>query len=285
MSNNQSYLVLDTKDSTYSTANQNSTYTIDSTSAIACPNCFNTTWVLRRSLRNVSKIYLKSLMLPILFPNVRSSNKSNTITVVNNSTLATYTITLPDRTYTDIASLLTRINTAFLSAFPAINVVFALYTASDTTHCYNNVGVTSSNVTNISVNITSVLAKMLGFTGITSDPLVGTTRIAGALYNLSYDHYVNMTICTTPDHNIENQNGNAVSFHIPVNVSSGTIMFSSSNLSFDSYIQNYKGTVINNISVVITDRFGYSVNSRNAVDYSMCLAFEYYDDEKDVVVY
>ena len=145
MSNNQSYLVLDTKDSTYSTANQNSTYTIDSTSAIACPNCFNTTWVLRRSLHNVSKIYLKSLMLPILFPNVRSSNKSNTITVVNNSTQATYTITLPDRTYTDITSLLTRINTAFLSAFPAINVVFALYTASDTTHCYNNVGVTIVN--------------------------------------------------------------------------------------------------------------------------------------------
>lgn len=277
MSDNQTYLVLDSKDSTYTTISQNSTYNIDPTSAINCPNSFNTVWTLRRPIRNVQRIYLKSLVLPILFPNVRSSNGSNTLTVMNTTTQATYTITLPDRTYTDISTLLNRINSAFTTSFPSITVTFLQFTAYDTNHCYNNVAVFSPHVSNISV-VPSILADMLGFNGATNDPLIGTTRVASGTYNLNYDHYLNMTIVTTPDHNIENQNGNAVSFHIPIGVSSGTIMYSSSNLSFDSYIQNYKGTVINSIGVVITDRFGYSVNSRGA-DYAMCLALDYYTDD------
>ena len=278
MSTNQSYLVLDSYFSTYATNNQNSTYNMDATNAILCPSSFNTLWTLRRPVRNVAKIYLKSLTLPILFPNVRSSNKSNTLTLKNTSTQTLYTVTLPDRTYKDITTLNTALTNAFKTAYPANSFTFALYNTYDSTNCYGNVSVKCLEFSTLAVVTDTILAEMLGFSSA-SDPLVGSFRIASGAYNLSYDHYLNMTIYTTPDHNIENQNGNAVSFHIPVPVSSDTIMFSSSNLSFDSYIQNYKGTVINTIGVVITDRFGFSLNSRNA-DYSMCLALEYYDDEK-----
>lgn len=271
---NQSYLVLDSVNSINNTSNQNSTYPLVATSPTACPNAFNTVWQLSRPLRNVSKIYLKSLTLPVLFPNVRSSNHSNTLTVTSSENVP-YTITLPDRVYKDIQTLLTRINADFAARYPSQGISFSIYTLEDITGCYGNIAVTSNGLTSISVQ-PSILSKMLGFNN-TSDILVSsnTKRVASGSYNLNYDNYINMTIYTTPDHNIENQNGTPVSFHVPVPVSSDTIMFSSANLTFDGYVQNYRGTVINTIGVVITDRFGFSINARNA-EYSMVLALEYY---------
>lgn len=276
MSINQSYLVLDTISSTYNTSSQNSTYPINANSVTTCPNSFNTVWTLTRPLRNVAKIYLKTLTLPVLFPNVRSSNNSNTLTVTSSANVP-YTITLPDRVFKDVQSLITRINAEFTALYPTQGISFSLYTLEDITQCYGYVAVTSASLTSISVK-PSILAKMLGFSNPASDILVSgnTKRVASGSYNLNYDNYLNMTIYTTPDHNMENQNGTPVSFHIPVPVSSDTIMFTSSNLSFDGYVQNYQGTVINTIGIVITDRFGFSINARNA-DYSLCLALEYYN--------
>ena len=261
MSANQSYLVLDSVSSIYNTSNQNSTYPLVADSPIACPNAFNTVWQLSRPLRDVSKIYLKGLTLPVLFPNVRSSNNSNTLTVTSSENVP-YAITLPDRVYKDIQSLITRINGDFAARYPTQGISFSIYTLEDITGCYGNIAVTSNSLTSISVQ-TSILAKMLGFNN-SSDILVSsnTKRVASGSYNLNYDNYINLTIYP-------------VSFHVPVPVSSDTIMFTSANLTFDGYVQNYRGTVINTIGVVITDRFGYSINARNA-DFSMVLALEYY---------
>ena len=199
-----------------------------------------------------------------------------------------YTITLPDRTYKDVATLIASINYQ-LGNSPA-NCILTLYNETtlstvspadraDALQSYGNVCVQSTDPA-LTVVPGILATQMLGFSGtndVRNNNASQKLLVASGSYNLNPDQYVNMVFYTLPTHNIANQNGSSVSFHIPVPASSGTIMFSSSNLAFDSYLFNKTGLPITQIGVVITDRFGYSINSRGA-DWSACLALEYNEE-------
>ena len=281
----QSFLVLDSLNATPNVASNNSTFPINTNDVRTAPHSFNTVWKMNAPINNVARVYMKSLTLPCLWPNIRSSNGSNTLTVKNGAGTA-YTITLPDRTYKDITTLLTSINSAF--TLLGVSVSFGLYDAllkviapSDLPDALNTYGNICLQSTDPAMTVVSgILAtQILGFSGtldVRNNTYTQKLFCASNPYNLNYDQYVNMVFYTLPTHNIANQNGTSVSFHIPVPASSGTIMYSSSNLAFDSYLSNETKMPITQIGVVITDRFGYSINSRG-IDWSVCLAMEYDD--------
>ena len=272
MSSPQSFLVLDSLNATPNFASNNSTFNINTNDVRTAPHSFNAVWTMNSPINNVSRVYLKSLTLPCLWPNIRSSNGSNKMGFkMGNGTV--YTITLPDRTYKDVATLIASINYQ-LGNSPA-NCILTLYNETtlstvspadraDALQSYGNVCVQSTDPA-LTV-VSGILAtQMLGFSGtndVRNNNASQKLLVASGSYNLNPDQYVNMVFYTLPTHNIANQNGSSVSFHIPVPASSGTIMFSSSNLAFDSYLFNKTGLPITQIGVVITDRFGYSINSR-----------------------
>ena len=267
------FLNLDSKDSTYSSQTTNNSYAFDGSSSTKAPNSYNTEWNLRIPINNPRRIWLKSIEIPLAFSNIRSSNLSNTITVSTSYTGGTqYTITIPDKTYSSIQILLDDINAAFLSTYPTVNIIFSINTiAAD----YGFVKITTSSsaifTSGIFVQKGMLASTILGFTFQRDDaPML--TKVASCMYLLNADNYINLWIKNLSSNDCNN-NGVPSSFKIPLVSVNGSVMYSGSNIGFDSYINVNSVTVISKIQIVITDRWGYSINSRG-LDYSLTLAIE-----------
>ena len=267
------FLNLDSKDSTYSTTQTNNTYLFDSASTTRAANSYNTEWNLRVPINNPKRIWLKSIELPIGFANVRESNLSNTMTVQTLYTGGTqYTITLPDKIYNNIQSLLDDINAAFLFSYPTVNIVLSINT-STTDNGFVRITTSSTAIFTSGIFVKSGLlaSTILGFSFDKNDgPL--PSKVASAMYLLNPDNYCNLWIKNLSSNDCNN-NGVRSSFKIPLASVNGSVMYSGSNIGFDSYINVNSVTIISKIQIVITDRWGYSINSRG-LDYSLTLAIE-----------
>jgi hypothetical protein len=182
-----------------------------------------------------------------------------------------YTITLPDKVYTSIADLITDINASFLSAYPAVNIIFSVNTGSVN---YGYIMITTSSTgtfpTGIFVQSGLLANNILGFRA-NSDITTTTTRIASNNYQLSLDNYLNMYISNLPYSNCFNSSGVPCSFKIPLPTASNTVLFTGSNLNYDAFIAISPNNVIQQINVVFYDSLGFSVNSRG-LNWSMTLA-------------
>ena len=269
------FLNLDSKDSVYSTIQSSNTFTYNSTnSTTECPNSYNTEWTLRVPIRNPKRIWLKSVELPIGFANVRKNNGSNTLGIGILPTDGTYTITLPDKIYTTITSLLADINTAFASAFSTKSVVFSLK-ADGFVMVQTNI---VANGQNFYIQPSILANTILGFDSANAytDPTyisnTPPTRCARSMFLLNPDNYINLFISNLSSTDCNN-NGVPSSFKIPLFQINGTVQYSGSNASFDQYLPVNSVNVINSIKVVLTDRWGYNICSRG-LDYSLTLAIE-----------
>ena len=265
------YLNLDSKDSVYNTNQTNNTFQFNANSTTDCPNSYNIEWTLRVPIQNPKRIWLRSVELPIGFSNIRSNNGSNTMTISTSSTFASgnYTITLTDKIYTSLSSLITDLNTAF-----APNFIFSIKT--DGFIMVQSPTIASGTIIYVKP---SILANtVLGFdsTNIYIDPNYNTptlpTRCGKSIGLLNPDNYVNMWI-TNLSSSDTNNNGVPSSFKIPVSQINGTVMYSGSNAGYDAYIPVNTVNVINKINVVITDRYGFNICSRG-LDWSCTLAIE-----------
>lgn len=269
-----SFLNLDSLNANYNTSSINSTFSVDISNCLTCANAFNAEYDLRVPLRNVKRIYLKSVELPIGFPNIRSSNLSNTLTVATGeSSGTTYSITLNDKVYQSIDTLISDINSAFSTAYPSVNIVFSTNTSS-TNYGFVKLTTTSTGIFTSGIYVRSgILANdILGFNS-SSDITTSTSRIASGIYQLSLDTYVNMWISNLQNSNTFNNSGVPCSFKIALPAASNTILFSGSNLNYDSFITVDPSTPISKLNVILYDRYGKSINSRN-LDWSFTLMVE-----------
>ena len=267
------FLNLDSKDSLYSSVQANNSYEFDRLSSTYAENSYNTSWNLRIPIVKPKRVWLKSVELPIGFCNIRSSNFSNTITLssaVSNGT--NYTVTIPDRIYSNIKTLLDTLNVAFANDHPSINVVFSINT-DEINHGYVRITTTTPDKFAIGIIVkNSILAStILGFK-IETDVHPYNYRVARGMYILNPDNYINLQIKNISSDNINND-GIPSSFKIPLDTINGTVLFNASNLGFDQFISINSVTLIDKIQIEITDRWGYSINSRG-LDWSMTLAIE-----------
>ena len=269
------FLNLDSKDSVYSTMQSTNTFTFNSTSSTTeCPNSYNTEWTLRVPIQQPKRIWLKSVELPIGFANVRKNNGSNTLGISILPTDGPFTITLPDKIYISISSLLDDINAKFASSFPSKSIVFTLKT--------DGLIMVQSNIVINGQNFyiqPSILANtILGFdpSNTYNDPVYASnnppTRCAKNMFLLNPDNYVNLFISNLSSTDCNN-NGIPSSFKIPLFQTNGTVQYSGSNAGFDQYLPVNSVNVITSLKIQITDRWGFNICSRG-LDYSLTLAIE-----------
>lgn len=230
------------------------------------PNDYNIIAKLTQPLTGVRKIYLKSFSTTILFPTVRSASRSNFINVVLNGN-EVKKITLVDKIYTSIQSLIDDLNIASNATYPGLFLLFSLdsYTG--------NVKIsTSSDITSMSVQ-DSNLAYILGFrNGINSDSV--NYCVAAYLYNLAIDSHLYLYISNLNTNFSSNCNRINSSFKIPVNAGSYNVNYSSTNLNFEEYIEiTNPSLVISELKISLIDRFGFSIHSAGS-SMSVSLSFE-----------
>ena len=255
----------------YNTSNQFNTYNFNTSYLNLSPNAFNANFQLQTPIRNIKRIYLKSIEIPLGFNNIRSSSKTNVIAVATTYDGTTfsniYSISLPDKTYASISVLIADINSTFLSLYPSVNIVFSVVNG------YITVTSTSSAIfTNNIYIVPTNLSYMLGYRNGLN---VLSTRIntAATVYMLNVDNYINMYITNLSAQASHNQNGVLCHFKIITNATSGVVYYSSENNSYIQSIEVNSSIPIQSINVVMTDRWGYSLNS-SGLDYSFSLAFE-----------
>ena len=168
---------------------------------------YDCTFTLSNPLRNVQRLYLKSIEMPISFNNIRSANGTNTfqITVLN----TIYIITIDENNYTSITTLLNDINTKLHLVLP--NITFGL-------NMKNKVIITmtgySSNTT-IQFTKSRLLNIILGFTSLSYINNI----TAENNYLLAYDNYISMFIQDIPVKS-SSFTTQLISFKIPLNAAS-----------------------------------------------------------------
>ena len=115
----------------------------------------------------------------------------------------------------------------------------------------------------------------LGFNNDISTKSVNVvTTYFSNVYNLNFDNYLNFTITNLPL-SCTNNSLISCSFKIPLNSTQNIVYFNSENSSFTQDITfNDIHYTIDKIDVVITDRYGNSINS-NGLDYSFSLGIEF----------
>ena len=258
----------------YNTSNQYNSYNFNTNYLSTSPNAFNATFNLASPLKNIKKVSLKSIEIPIGWNNIRVNSRLNIIGVASNYDSVTklfsniYSVSIPDKTYSNINVLITDINIAFASLYPSVNIIFSIVNS------YVNVTSTNTSIfTNFLYMIPTNLTYMLGFRANFDVYSVRKTD-APAVYLLNIDNYINMTITNLSASGINN-NANGVSSHFKIitNTVNNVIYYVAENNSFSQNININPNYPITNISVILTDRFGYSLNSAG-LDYSFTLEFE-----------
>jgi hypothetical protein len=266
------YIHFDSLNQVYSTSNTFSTYTITAGSASSAPNAFNCEFSLPQPKRYVKKIHLRSVELPLAFPNVRANSNLNIITLATTFTGGVYSnfysMTLPDKVYNDVNVLLSDINARFLTLYPTVNIIFSI----NSTKGFVQITSTSSAIftSNIFVVQTN-LTYLLGFRN-PLNTLSTRLTVAGATYQLNIDNYINMYIPSVQAATT-NANNTLCHFKIPLNATNGIIYYQGDNSSFEQAINLQSSAIIQKLQVCLYDRFGYSINSAG-IDYSFSLGFE-----------
>ena len=255
----------------YNNSNTYNTYNFNTSYLNTSPNAFNANFNLQTPLRNVKRIHLKSIEIPIGYNNIRANSKTNIIGVATayDGTLYTniYSVSLADKTYSSITVLLTDINTTFATLYPSVNIVFNVVNGYVTV-----TSTTSGTFTNNIYIVPTNLAYMLGFrSGLNT--LATRLTTSATVYMLNVDNYINMYISNLSTQATYNQNGILCHFKIITNATSGIVYYSSENNSYAQSIEVNSHIPITSLNIVMTDRWGFSLNS-SSLDYSFTLAFE-----------
>ena len=222
---------------------------------------------MNQSFRNVTRVYFKSVELPIGFSNIRKGS-TDTITFVLNGT--TYNIILPEKNYTTMASLLTDLNnyiggytlsgnaTMILSVWPALPNRLMIYLTNTTSFKFID--------TNLSKYILGIRS---------ADLLIENAAVYAAYsgFNLNPDNYILAYIPTL--NGINGCQGWSIgTFKIPMNTIQGQVYFYQSGSSFEQFVDiTNPDLVITNLEVTLFDRYGNNLNP-TGFDYSFTLAFE-----------
>ena len=239
-------------------------------------NPFNTNFVLSETLRNVSRISLKSIEIPISNHNIRLSY--STISIKYNNAFFYYT--LSNKTYTDITLFLTDLNTLItgLQMYMGIGEICPIFSLSSTLLNKLVVKTTLLSSSSLYIYSTGLISYYLGGINQIAD---SKTLVSGTLYlntfnlinvyNLCFDTYYNMIISNL-DNQTSNNNNFPAHFKLIVNGQNNSIYFSGENTSYIQCLELHNKT-LTSLNIEIRDRYNNLII--NQLDYSFTLEFQY----------
>jgi len=203
---------------------------------------------------------------------VRFNNGSSSLTYtfrddgqgINNQTVS---LLFNDKQYDDIYILLNDINKAIIN-YNNSNSIYGTITFSyvvETSSIY-----IYTTYDDLVLNNNFLVNKILGFQS--TDVKMGSSLNASKAINLFYDTYLNFIIKNLPLNGSNNFNGSISSFKIPINPQYGSIYYFNEDVNFKQTINIYNDSIINNLDVVILDRYNNDLN--NYGNYSFTLNFK-----------
>ena len=239
-------------------------------------NSFNTLFQLSETLRNVNKITLKSVEIPISNYNIRAPY--STISLKYNNIFFNYV--LANKTYTDITLFLADLNTLISGMQSSMLSTEICPIFSVSTNQLNKLVMktTLSSTSSLYVFSTGLISYYLGGINLVAD---SKTLVSGTLYlntfnlinvyNLCFDTYYNMIISNL-DNQTSNNNNYPCHFKLIVNAQNNSIYFSGES---NSYIQSLElnNKTLTSLNIEIRDRYNNLIV--NQLDYSFSLEFEY----------
>ena len=229
----------------------------------------------------------------------------NTASVYTTSfTLTSSILTLSEQNFNSITDLITVINSYLVTNWTSADLPVPYFSFNTTTNkvqltvnLWFDFGATNatSNYYQFFLNDSYLLNTVLGYNKnnvtiaqsnqtYSANPNISTSTIGNSNmqqfiytfnnpYSLFNDNYLNLTINNLP-FLTANANQKPCSFKIPLNISTNTYFFSGENTSFiQPIVLDNPNFVLDNLNIVITDRFGNPINS-NGFDYSCSLQFE-----------
>ena len=238
-------------------------------------NPFNLTFKLPSQLRNIKKIYLKSVELPVGFTNIRSENQSDTLTIAINSISCTIKIT--SQNYI-MSTLIDAINKAIVDSNIYINE-HSNYLPIFSISGQNIVITTKLLLADIRFLSNTILTSViLGFPYNYSISLLNNSITSPSFYNLSYDTYLILNLPYV-NHKSTSIDGKPISFKIPYSGSSNNIFFSAENTQFTQYIELTEDTfTLGNLKITVFDKYGFQLDN-NGLDWSFSLQFLFHKED------
>jgi len=206
-------------------------------------NPFDCSVMLNHVHRNVRRIALKNVQMPIGFYNVRSPY--NTFTISN----VLYTVTSGNYNLTTLLNNLNGLVTPALGTF----------SVSSLTNIFQYTSAVGS------VTVSGPLLTLLGFT---STGQTGVNIVAQNSYIINFDTYVYLYF---PDFGTSSKENTLGTFKIPLNVTSGGILQWADNAQNEQYIiATDRSKFIDRVIVKVIDRYGNLLNN-NGIDWSFTL--------------
>ena len=231
-------------------------------------------YAMNQVFSKIKRVYLKSLECPVGFSNVRFGS-TNVFSFALNGT--DYKVTLTEKNYTNMSTLLTDLNTACVGVVSGVTMTFSLTTSLTTP---NRVLITftgGTTTSSFSVIDTSNLSKyILGFRA-SKDVLSGGVYSASySNFNLNPDHYILMYIPSLNGMNAS-MSGQQSTFKIPLNTVSNQVYFYQEESSFAQWVDiTDKALTLSSLTVILQDKFGRDL-SPNGLDYSFTLCLELFN--------
>ena len=255
------FLHFDSAAATYITDAQNTTGNSS--------NPYEAFFPMNQSFRKLKRVYLKSCELPVGFSNCRKGSTDTSNFKLNGTT---YTVTLTEKYYQTMDSLVTDINTACSGGFGGSVPLFAL-TTSTTTPYRLAVTFSGTTVTTFQFLDTLLSKYILGFRS--TDALSANTVNSSCNYNMSADSYILMYI---PSFNSLNANmsGNISTFKIPLLGFTNSVFYYFDFNSFVQYVDiSDLNLVLSGLKVILYDKWGRNLQP-NGLDWSFTLQVEYF---------
>ena len=235
-------------------------------------NPYKASFPMNQTFSKIKRVYLKSVELPQGFSNVRKGATDNLKFTLNGTT---YSVTLNEKYYSSITTLITDLNTACVGVVGGVTITFSLSQLLTTP---NRLLITFSGttVTTFTIIDTNLSKYVLGFrAGI--DTLAGQVYSASySNFNLSFDNYILLYI---PSLNGMNAcMGQQIStFKIPLNSNTNTVYYYFEGSSFSQFVDiTDRNLNLSSLTVFVYDRFGYNLTPMG-LDYSFSLAIELWD--------
>ena len=226
---------------------------------------YDCTFTSSNPIRNVQRIYLKSIEIPISFNNIRSTNGTNTFQITIQSN--TYTITMNEFNCTSITSLLTVLNAQLNIVLPNVNFNYV------NKFVYLQL-IGYPNNTVVSFSSSKLLSVILGFTQLSY--IITNEVKANNNYLIAYDNYISLYLQDIPVKSTGYSN-QLISYKIPLNAVNSMVYYLQELNSFSQCVEiTDKNYVLNRLRVVVFDRFGFKIS--NGLDYSFSLAVNYHED-------
>lgn len=239
-------------------------------------NTFQSTFQLAQPIHHPRKIYLKSVEMPITFTNIRASNNTNSLTILNKGVV--YNVLLPDKSYSSIQSLLSDINSQLSAQEPNVNHC-PQFSVSD-----NKIVLETPDTSYHPISLLGnslLTTQILGFNQFIGNDYLSVNQTSDSnsmtsysSFNLAYDTYINMFLVNVPTKSTSN-GGQLISFKLPLKDGfNGSIFYEQENTSFAQCLEVTDSKyILSQVNVQMFDRFGFPLSS-NGSQWSFTLCVE-----------